>query len=95
MRFVSIVLLALLALSSCHLFHKSIPDQWEESELRIINQKVLFEGVVFALEKEGFRVGTGANPGDGTIESAWRVSASPFKGKGYRERAILTFGPGH
>ncbi len=80
-------------LSGCHLFRSSKPELWEESELAVMNQQVLFTGVVYALQKEGFPVGMGADAGRGHIETGWRVQQSPFKGKGFRERAHLRFEP--
>ncbi len=94
MRSVFLCLLLLLGFSSCRLFQAHVPEQWEEAKIDTQNQKVLFEGIVLALGQEGFRVGTGAQPGKGVVRTAWRVNASPFKGKGWRERATVTFAQG-
>ncbi len=85
--------MVLFLVSSCQLFRAKKPELWEESQLAIMNQQVLFTGVVYALQKEGFPVGMGADAGKGHIETGWRVQQSPFKGKGFRERAHLRFEP--
>ena len=85
--------LLLPCLAGCQLFRAEKPEVWEESELAVMNQQVLFTGAVYALQKEGFPVGMGADAGKGMIETGWRVQQSPFKGKGFRERAYLEFAP--
>ena len=94
MRLFLFLLLALPLLTGCQLFRKKHVEIWEETTLNVMNQQVLFTGAVYALQKEGFPVGMGADAGQGLIITGWRVQESPFKGKGFRERATLRFAPG-
>jgi len=96
MRHFSLFVLAVVLMvstSGCHMFSPTPPKQWEETRLRLTNQQVLFEGLVLALQREGFSVGMGADAAAGEIVTGWRVKSSPFKGRGYRERAFLNFSP--
>ncbi len=88
-----VVLLLAFGFSSCNLFQARHPEQWQKTTIMTPNQKVLFEGLVLALRKEDFRVGGGADAGAHQVISGWRSHASPFKGRSYRERAILKYSP--
>ena len=94
MRILLVLLILLPCLSGCQLFRKKHVEIWEESTIQVMNQQVVFTGAVYALQKEGFPVGMGADAGQGLIVTGWRVQESPFKGKGFRERATLRFAPG-
>jgi hypothetical protein len=85
------IMLLVFGFSSCRLFQARHPEQWMESNIATQNQKNLFEGVVLALAKEDFRVGSGADAGGQEVVSAWRNHASPFKGRSFRERALVRY----
>ena len=85
------LLLLVFGLSSCNLFRARHPEQWQQTTIDTQNQKNLFEGLVLALKKENFKVGSGADAGGHRVVSGWRSHASPFKGRSYRERAILLY----
>ncbi|MDF1837399.1 MAG: hypothetical protein P1V35_06010 [Planctomycetota bacterium] len=87
------VLLLAFGFSSCNLFRAHHPEQWQKTTIMTPNQKVLFEGLVLALRKEDFKVGSGADAGAHRVVSGWRNHASPFKGRSYRERAIVLYEP--
>jgi len=86
-----VVLLLAFGFSSCNLFRARHPEQWQRTIIQTPNQKVLFEGLVLALRKEDFKVGSGADAGAHQVVSGWRSHASPFKGRSYRERAIVLY----
>ncbi len=87
------VLLLTIGLSSCNLFQARHSDQWQETTIETQNQKVLFEGLVLALRKEDFKVGSGADAGSHKVVTGWRNHTSPFKGRSYRERANVAYEP--
>lgn len=93
MKIIPQLLLCLLACfgSSCHLLYKTIKAEWEEAEVECASTKAMFEVSALALGKAGFPVGIGANPAKSVLVSGWRSSESPFKGRGYRERANVEF----
>ncbi len=85
------VLLLAIGLSSCNLFRAQHAEQWQETTIETQNQKVLFEGLVLALRKEDFKVGSGADAGARRVVTGWRNHSSPFKGRSYRERATVSY----
>ncbi|MCP5020458.1 MAG: hypothetical protein GY930_01670 [bacterium] len=85
------VLLLAIGLSSCNLFKAQHPEQWQKTTIETQNQKVLFEGLVLALRKEDFKVGSGADAGAHQVVTGWRNHSSPFKGRSYRERATVSY----
>ncbi len=85
------VLLLAIGFSSCNLFRAQHPEQWQETTIETQNQKVLFEGLVLALRKEDFKVGSGADAGARRVVTGWRNHSSPFKGRSYRERATVSY----
>ncbi|MEZ6005168.1 MAG: hypothetical protein R3F17_04035 [Planctomycetota bacterium] len=89
----ALLLLAPVLLCGCRMFSSAPPKHTEEVTVGTRNSRVLFEAVVLGLQKEGFSVGQGADPGKNEVVTGWRVNASPFKGKGYRERATVNFSP--
>jgi hypothetical protein len=86
-----VALLLVVGFSSCNLFQARHPEQWQQTTIVTQNQKVLFEGLVLALRKEDFKVGSGADAGAHRVVSGWRAHASPFKGRSHRERAIVLY----
>ena len=44
-----------------------------------------------ALRKTSFPVGAGLDPARLTATSGWKISLAPFKGKGFREQAVVQF----
>lgn len=95
MKTLPLLLVSLVALvcASCQLFYKTHRPQWEEAEVECVSTKAMFEVTALALNKSGFPVGGGANPAKSTVRSGWSTSASPFKGRGYRDRAHVEFEP--
>jgi len=52
---------------------------------------VLWTCAGMALQKQGFPVGTGADPTTLEMTSGWKTSLAPFRGEGFREQAHVKF----
>jgi len=94
-RFLSLMLvLACLGLgTSCHLFSSAPRPQWTTGEVPSVNEQVLREVVMVSLQRCGFPVGSGVDPGARRVATGWRESAHAFKGKGWREKATVEYRP--
>lgn len=77
--------------SSCHIFYERVVPQWQEAELECTSSKAMFELSVLALDKAGFFIGEGSDPAKSTLRSGWATSTSPFKGRGYRDKAHVVY----
>lgn len=83
--------LGLLALmSACK---SSSPPVWVDTQVPSQSESLVYEVIHLSLQKAGYPIGTGADRGKRTIETGWYRSESPFKGKGYRQRAHVNYGP--
>lgn len=81
---------------ACQSKPKYAPD-WKKDVIEVPSDRLLWTVAVFALEKEGFPVGSELDPTTLTAVSGWRYSLAPFRGQGRRQRAELRFenlGPG-
>lgn len=63
--------------------------QWVDSEIYCPSEQVLWEFLLLSLDKTGFPKGIGTDPNRRTIDTGWRISLAPFKGKGWREKASV------
>lgn len=79
-----------VALAACQSGRKEV---WETETFEVRSERTLWEVLRMALDRADFAVGSGADPAARTIESAWMVDPSPFKGRGFRRKAHLSFGP--
>ncbi len=85
----SLTLLLLVGLSSCV---SSKPEpQWVEHTVMAGTEGILWNAIEDAFDKVDLDLGTGIDLQACTARSGWRLSLSPFKGKGYREKASLEF----
>lgn len=93
MKTLPLLLVSLVALTcaSCQLLYKSHRPEWVEAEVECVSTKAMFEVTALALIKSGFPVGGGADPANSKLLTGWHTSASPFKGRGYRDRAHVKF----
>lgn len=64
---------------------------WVEDEVEAGSDRVLWEVTIIALEKTGFPVGSGIEPGTLVAVSGWKNQLDPFRGKGYRERCEIRY----
>lgn len=85
-----VAVLLLLALAGCKSKPKPI---WIDDQLEARSERLLWEVLRLSLDRADFAVGTGAEPSDRRIESAWMVDASPFKGQGFRRKAHVEYTP--
>ncbi|MBK7876341.1 MAG: hypothetical protein IPJ77_11395 [Planctomycetes bacterium] len=65
--------------------------QWVSSRVAAGNERLLLEVTELALRKTSFPVGAGLDPAHLTATSGWKISLAPFKGKGFREQAVVQF----
>lgn len=65
--------------------------QWVSSRVSAGNERLLLEVTELALRKTSFPVGAGLDPARLTATSGWKISLAPFKGKGFREQAVVQF----
>lgn len=65
--------------------------QWVNSEISCPSEQVLWEFLLLSLDRTGFPKGIGADPAGRKIDTGWRVSLAPFKGKGWREKASVVY----
>ncbi len=68
---------------------------WVEREVPLASQRVLWEVSRLAMEREGFPVlMTGFEARSREAHSGWRIDLHPFKGEGFRERAVIGYDTG-
>ena len=89
---VAFLLLALAAcFASCAAFNSTPEPVWIEKEVRATNDPLLMDCTALALQKSGFPVGSGIDPGRLVAVSGWQISLAPFRGKGYREQCEVRY----
>lgn len=87
------ILALALALAATGCASNKVVPRWIDGQVPASSEQVLWEVVLMALEREGYPVGTGADPAKRTVESNWREVLQPFKGQGFRERATVRLEP--
>ncbi len=88
----AVLLLALLApgLTGCRVITKEYPvDRTVDAD----SERILWDALRMAVYNGKYPVGGGADPGTRMIRSGWKLDLAPFKGKGYRTRAIASYVP--
>ncbi len=89
----AILLLLLLApgLGACF---SSRPDPiWVDTQIESVSESVVYEVIHLSLQRAGYPVGIGADRAARQVVTGWLTSEAPFKGKGYRQKAHLTYEP--
>ncbi|MFN0243353.1 MAG: hypothetical protein ACKVWV_10720 [Planctomycetota bacterium] len=87
----ALALFCLVCASGCM---SSRPEPgWVRAPVVPASDRVLWEVTALALEKTGFPIGSGFEPGSRSGTSGWRMSLAPFKGKGFREQCVVRFAP--
>ncbi len=88
----SILSLALLApgLSGCRVITQEFPV---ERTVDADSERILWDSLRMAVYNGKYPVGGGADPGTREIRSGWKLDLAPFKGKGFRTRAIVSYQP--
>jgi hypothetical protein len=88
----AILLVALMApaLTGCRVITKEHPvDRTVDAE----SERILWDALRLAVYKGKYPVGGGADPGTRLIRSGWKLDLAPFKGRGFRTRAIASYVP--
>ena len=91
-KFVPALLMVALT-ASCALFSAAVRPVWVEGTVASDSESVLYEVIHISLQKAGYPVGIGADKGSRKVASGWFKSDYPFKGKGYRQMATVTYSP--
>jgi hypothetical protein len=64
---------------------------WLEREISAGSDPLLMDCTALAIQKSGFPVGSGIDPGALVAVSGWHISLAPFRGKGYREQCEVRY----
>lgn len=64
---------------------------WIKQEVEAENDRTLIDVTAIALQKSGFPVGAGIDPGKLTVVSGWHNSLAPFRGQGWREQCEVRY----
>lgn len=83
-----LLVLALLPVSCTSLEPK---PAWLEREVGAGSDPLLMDCTALAIQKSGFPIGSGIDPGGLVAVSGWHISLAPFKGKGYREQCEVRY----
>ncbi|MFN0009012.1 MAG: hypothetical protein ACKVXR_14010 [Planctomycetota bacterium] len=83
-----LLVLALLPASCSSLEPK---PAWIEREISAGSDPLLMDCTALAIQKSGFPVGAGIDPGGLVAVSGWHISLAPFRGKGYREQCEVRY----
>lgn len=85
--------LLLAALGSCSSAPKEPDPAWSRAEVEAPSGRVLWEYAILALNKTGFPLGSQVDPTTLTAESGWKNTLLPFKGQGFRQKALVRIHP--
>lgn len=86
---------ALLPVSCSALGLSDPAPTWVVQEAPMVSERVLWVVVENAMVKQGFPVlANEFDPKTREARSGWELDLHPFKGKGFRERAIVAYGLG-
>lgn len=85
-----LVVCGLLGLASCDTSPK-YPESWHSDRISTDSERVLWEVTVLSFEKHSFPAGTGLDPSTMVATSGWKYDLQPFRGKGWRDRAEVSF----
>lgn len=89
----AILALALIPCVACSTLSPKITPRWIDEEVETGSEQVLWEVVLMTLDREGYPIGSGANPAKREVETSWREVLQPFRGRGFRERATVRLEP--
>jgi hypothetical protein len=89
-RLLPVVLALAVLVSACSTTRAPV---WVDTQVPSQSESLVYEVIHLSLQKAGYPIGTGADRAQRTIETGWYRSESPFKGKGYRQRAHVNYGP--
>ena len=85
-------LAALLALALAPSCKSSQPEpRWVTADVTAGNDRLLMDVTALSLQKTGFPIGSGIDPGQLTVVTGWNTSLAPFRGKGWREKCEVHY----
>jgi len=91
-RFLAGAALACLVLGCLVGCKASEPEpKWIRKSVEAENDRLLIDVTALALQKSGFPVGAGIDPGNLTVLSGWHTSLAPFRGEGWREQCEVRY----
>ena len=89
----SCVLVVLAFCASCASNKAEPAGDWQIAEIESPSDRVLWKISLQALQKMGYPLGAGMDPGEMHVESGWKVDLHPFSGRGQRTLAVLDMRP--
>jgi hypothetical protein len=81
----------LLALAGAGCKASEPEAHWVQYEVPAQNDRLLMEVTAMAVQKSGFPIGSGIDPGHLTLVSGWHTSLAPFRGAGFREQCEVKY----
>jgi len=91
-RFLAVLLgLGFLGLPSTGCKSSGPEGQWVKYEVPAQTDAMLMDVTALAVQKSGFPIGSGIDPGNLTLVSGWHTSLAPFRGAGFREQCEVKF----
>jgi len=65
--------------------------KWIKADVTAGNDRLLMDVTALSLQKTGFPIGSGIDPGQLTVVTGWNTSLAPFRGKGWREKCEVHY----
>lgn len=88
-----LALLVTLFLSACASTNKEPDPSWQAARIQAPSDRVLWKISLQSLQRLGFPLGAGLDPGSMHAESGWKVDLHPFRGNGQRTMAVVRMTP--
>lgn len=86
----ALTLLVAPGLHGCAAPTKQFPSQ---KTVEASSENTLWETLLLAIRRSGYRYGIGADPAKREVVSNWKNDLAPYKGKGFRTRVIARYEP--
>ena len=77
--------------ASCGSLSTTPDPVWIAKEVGAGSEPLLMDCTALAIQKSGFPVGAGIDPGRLVAVSGWHISLAPFRRKGYREQCEVRY----
>ncbi len=65
--------------------------KWVKNQVGAESDRLLMDVTALAIQKSGFPVGSGIDPGALVVSSGWQNSLAPFRDKGWREQCEVRY----
>jgi hypothetical protein len=86
------LLLVLAPVGACA-WNSEPEPRWRGVEVSAPSDRVLWKVTLLSMEKMGFPLAAGLDPGAMVATSGWRTTLAPFRGQGYRTQAEVRMEP--